>query len=471
MKKRAKKTLIVLTMIVPLLIVPVSVNVNAFLLPSVYDKTYLGELKEKVYRLKDSEGKRIVLIGGSALPFGIDSSLIEEELPSYKVVNFGMYASLGSDVMLDFAKARINSGDLLFFCPEQNVQTLSLYYDGEALLEALDGDFSLMNLLPASTKERLIGDLYAFSQKKLSYTLGKEMDLSGIYQKSSFNEYGDIDHELTPYCVLPDYFDPTTPIPFDIFPTDEFIEKANSFASYAREKGASVYFYPAPMNQLAIKDSDETVKSYYSKLEKRLDMGFPFNPFDSILDGEYFYDTNFHLNKAGARNYTKKMIQMIKLILNDPSPTNIDDAEKPSRPEIEKPVADNNEDLSYFTYRPKEDGTYAVSSLVKTKDSFIVPASHNGKYITSVDSEVFQNQTGIEEITFQDSISYIEDHSFKNCSSLRKIHLKHRKPSSIRVGTELLDGTEADLYVSQDVLSSFVLDYTFSRYAERIKGE
>lgn len=80
-----------------------------FVLPAQYGDTFLGELKHKVSLLEDTPGPRIVLVGGSGVASGVDSALVERELPGYSVVNFGMYAALGTTVMLDLSQPLIRA--------------------------------------------------------------------------------------------------------------------------------------------------------------------------------------------------------------------------------------------------------------------------------------------------------------------------------------------------------------------------
>ena len=63
-----------------------------FALPSQYDKTFLGALRDKYERLTSLEEPKIVIIGGSSAAFGLDSAVIEEHT-GMPVVNFGLYAS------------------------------------------------------------------------------------------------------------------------------------------------------------------------------------------------------------------------------------------------------------------------------------------------------------------------------------------------------------------------------------------
>ena len=81
-----------------------------FGLPARYDESFLGELGDKCTLLAESSSPRIVLVGGSSLAFGVDSTLLEEEFPGYTVVNFGLYAALGTQMMLELSDGQFREG-------------------------------------------------------------------------------------------------------------------------------------------------------------------------------------------------------------------------------------------------------------------------------------------------------------------------------------------------------------------------
>ena len=469
MKKKGLIISLSVSMSVVLLAYPLTIGINAFVLPSVYEDTFLGEMKEKIKLLKETDGKRIVLIGGSSVPFGVKSSLIEENIANYKVINFGMYASLGSNVMLDFAKARINQDDIVIFMPEQNVQTLSMYYNGKALWQALDGDFSSFWLLNHDTRQRMYGDLYSFSQEKFKFTFQNKLDLGDtIYQKSSFEKHGDIKEGLANYNIMYDQVDPTMNITFDENFDDTFLSYVNDFASYVRTKGAHMYYRFAPMNQKAIED-ESTLDHYYEVLQNKLELDILGDPHDAILDSEWFYDTNFHLNDAGRIVNTKQLIKDIKLTLDDTSRTEIEDPEKPVIPEDENTKDGDNSDVDCFTYEEKED-YYIITSLLNEKEDIVVPYRYNGKKVIAFSADVFASHKRIKTIRIQDNIRYLYDYSFNGCSALERIYLDSLNPSSINVSGNLLDGCNGDIYVPKEAYSKYIQSYVFGAYySDRIK--
>ena len=65
----------------------------------------------------------------------------------------------------------------------------------------------------------------------------------------------------------------------------------------------------------------------------------------------------------------------------------------------------------------------------------------------------------------------IEDGAFEGCTQLQAIILENTHPSEIRPGQELLRGTDADIYVKDEALSEYRLNYFWSMYAGRIQGK
>lgn len=77
-----KRNLFVIAITVILLLtVPVTLLIWGFALPVQYGETFLGELKYKVRLLEEAPSPRIILVGGSGVAFGTDSTLMKRELP------------------------------------------------------------------------------------------------------------------------------------------------------------------------------------------------------------------------------------------------------------------------------------------------------------------------------------------------------------------------------------------------------
>jgi hypothetical protein len=468
MKNKTKAVILSVTLASALLAGPLFVSVTAFGLPTQFDKAFTGELKYKVKRLQETTGKKIVVIGGSSVPFSLRCPLVDEQLPSYTTIDFGMYASLGTKVMLDLAKPYLTKDDLVVISPEQNAQTLSLYFNGKSMWEACDGDFGLVNKVSWEDRKRMIGDLPSFAGEKLSYVAsGKVIDPGGIYNRDSFDAYGDIQYEDCQYNLLSGGYDRTTPIYLtqNVIAKD-FVSYLNNYAKDVTGRGAKVYYRFAPMNTKAVVSGN--LDSYYDYLASQLTFPILGNPHSSLLDSGWFYDTNFHLNNSGAILFTKALIQDLKLVLKDTSQTSIPDPSLPVIPPDSQTTGDVT-DASSFTYSETdtEATVTGLSSEGQTKKSLTVPFSYHGKRVTSFTSGALASDT-LTNLTLQSSLRFIEDDSFSKLPALKEIRILNPKPSTLAVGQGLLKGTNANLYVPSDALTDYKLNYTWSAYADRL---
>lgn len=474
MKQSIRTKTIVAVTIILLLLAPLSLLAWGFCLPSCYEETFLGELKDKCALLEEeTEQPRIILVGGSAVAFGVDSALIEAQLPGYTVVNFGMYAALGTTVMLDLSQESLREGDIVILIPEQQEQTLSDYFDAAILWQGLDGAFDLLARLDSERWGQLAGTFPAFAAQKLAWTVtGTGPEPEGVYTHASFNEYGDVISDLCAQNVMSGLYDGNTPICFSSdIPTEAFVEAVNDYAAAAQGQGATVWYYFCPMNALAVEEGAD-VDGWTETLQTLLDIPVVGNPNNSILEAEWFYDTNFHLNASGKTVYTRQLIRDIKAMLGDSSPTEIDLPDQPQPADAALTEGDAS-DADCFLY--ESDGeTVTVTGLSEAgqrRTSLTVPTQWEGLPVTAIAGSAFAGETGLVELTIQDNITTIGNLAFDGCTALERIVVENDDPSSCRVGQQLLDGTEADIYVSQAALSDYRTNYFWSVYGARIVGE
>ena len=465
MRNKGRFALSMIISLVGIFSVPASLFSFGFALPTQFENTFLGEFKYKVQRLNEVEGKKIVFIGGSSVPFAIRSELIKKNIEGYEVVDFGLYAGLGTTVMMDASLDSIKKDDIVILMPEQQEQTLSTYFNANLMWQALDGDPSLAFRLSEDMRIELVKAFPSFATSKANYFFTDTTpDPTDIYRRDSFDTYGDISSELPAYNIMSSLYDENMPIRFseDII-ADDFIDYMNEFSKKVENKGATLYYHYSPMNRLAVQDP---YREYHEYLKERLEFPILGFPNSSIMDYEFFYDTNFHLNNAGAINYTRNMIKDLKFLLEDTSEINFPYAKKPVSP-IEEIKDGDNSDAECFEYVVKEDRA-RVTGLVDIKERMIIPYKYDGKKVDSFSKEAFQNVNGIKSIVIQDNISSISDESFANCGDLKRIEIINSLPSSIRVGRKLLEGTSANIYVPKDALPLYKTNYFWGEYTTRI---
>jgi len=458
-----------------ILLVPAALAVFAFGLPAQYGRTYLGGLQDKWDALAEAEGPRVVVAGGSGAAFGLRSDLLEQALPGYSVVNFGLYAGLGATVMLDLAKPLLREGDIVIFSPEQSGQTLSTYFNAEAMWQAADGRPGLLAALGADYRQALAGAFPAFAGDKARLFRDNSAPAGeGVYARSSFNAWGDIDYPGRGRNVMAGGVDPNMPISFDpALPGEDFFEAVNAFASACGEAGATFYYRFCPMNAAAVGEGELVrLDAYVKYLQNRLDCRILGDPARAVMESGWFFDTNFHLNSAGAVVNTAILASELKAALGDPGPVDIPLPEMPPMAETEL-IAGDNGDEGCFLYEPDGEAL-RLSGLTREgmgRETITLPVSHDGLPVAGLAPQVFAGNTLIREITVQPNIRGIEDGSFAGCTALERLVLKHAAPGDCPVGAGLLDGTDALVYVPQGLLSAYRTNYFWAVHAGRIRGD
>ena len=466
-----KKTVLAwLAAALALLAVPAMLLVWGFLLPAQYGETFMGELKHKVRYLDEAPGPRIVLVGGSGVAFGVDSALMERELPGYTVVNFGMYAALGTTVMLELSQELIRPGDIVILIPEQQEQTLSGFFDPAVMWQGVDGAWGLLRALPREYWGRMAGQFPYFAADKCAAVLrGQPPQGSGVYRRDVFNAAGDVVSPLCARNVMEGGYDPNTPIRFDPgLLSEEFVRRVAAYARAAEDCGAVVWYAFCPMNALAVEGAAGP-DQFFGAVQSALRLPVIGDPNASVLDAGWFYDTNFHLNASGKTVYTRLLVRNIKAMLGDSSPTDIP---LPAQPELGQAAlwAGDSSDASCFILEDRG-GWAAVTGLTSEgagRERLTVPAAWEGLPVTAIDAAAFAGGMRLQEIVIQPSVHTIADGAFEGCPTLERVIMRSGQPSGCRVGQGLLDGTDASIYVPPEALSRYRSDYFWSVHAAGI---
>ena len=362
------------------------------------------------------------------MAFDCDSALMDDFFPSYEIVNFGMYAGLGTKAVMDLSENYIHEGDIVILSPEQSEQTFSDYFNGEYMWQAADGAFGMLRDLKSENFEAMLGNFSRFALEKLNYVMkGQKPQTDSIYQKKSFNTYGDIELDTCRENILPNGYDVNQKVRFteDVV-QPEFMDYMNDWAKRLEKKGAVVWYRYCPVNKLSVEDMDD-LAAYDVFLRQKLDFPVIGNPENSLMEAEWFFDTNFHLNQPGKEVNTVQLIRDMKAMLGDDRAVTVEFPEKPHR-------------------------TWGEVSA-------------ETRIWTAKDSETYQ---GEETIVIPENVTQIEDYAFSNCAGLKQIVLEQKDPSKCIVGQHFLDGTGAEILVPQMSVESYKRNYFWSVYAGRI---
>lgn len=449
--------------------------------PNAYTKTYYAALVDKYNRLESIKNKKkIVVIGASGTAFGLDSKTIQKYFPDYDVQNFGLYADLGIKLMLDLSKENISKDDIVVISPELSPQGMSLYFNPVSFLKATEERTDLFDSLTIENKTQVIGGYIDFLKQKKKIDPNEE--LFGVYQRKNLNIYGDISYygevdgdtvSLRTSNIMPLNYDLNTPVNIttDLL-NNEFIDYINDFAKNLEKIGATVLFDYAPINALSITSSQNEADDFSKKISNRLAFPLIGNMGEHVIPFEYFYDSNFHTNDAGAIYNSLLLVRDIKTFLGDPS--NVE--EYPDKPkkgdDLYNETEEDIKNSKYFTFEEYDDG-YILNGLTNdgvSQKQLRIPGFYNGKRVIRLKPFTSINQA--ENVIIPKIQTFIDDSFFSSFKNIKTIHILEKNPNNISIGFDLFKNTnEVKIYVPKTSYPSFANDYYWAVYSNLMEGE
>ena len=301
-----------------------TLHINAATAP-VYSGSYYATFADKYDRLLSlSKTRKLVLFSGSSARFGYDSAALDQALPSYAVVNMGVFAYTNALPQLELIRSQLQEGDLLLLSPEFDAAKRQF-----CTTNAFDDDFFCMvegnyDLIASLDLRQYSGVFSAFGSylqtragmAARSYAVSPaELDEDGnAVDTPSYNAYGDYilyrpdANEDTPIYGLPvDYT-------VDAFPQAYYIDPANAEIARFTADGVRVYLTYSPRNSQAVSEAStpEAIAALDAYFRENLNAVFLTPLQDSLLPGQYFYGTDNHLSTNGVALRTAQVITALK---------------------------------------------------------------------------------------------------------------------------------------------------------------
>lgn len=289
------------------------VSVLLFFPANVYDTSYQAVIQRKFDVLKQTEGKKIIIVGGSNASFGIDEEKIEAET-GYAVANLGLHAGFGAIVPTELSKANIGQGDIVLLAYEWGWQGYKYFetFGTDLVISGFDDRLDMYYQLPAKHYSKLIGYLMENFKKKLQY-----QPPSGVYSAEAFDEKGRMIYQRPETCLVYEGNEDT----FgrvdvgDGTIADDVVEYLTEYKRYVEAQGAKVYFVAPPVYEGAITGSEEGFAQLLRNAEEQLGISYISNPADYFFPNEWIYDTPYHCTTVGEQRRTELLIADLKKVL------------------------------------------------------------------------------------------------------------------------------------------------------------
>ena len=286
------------------------------------DDNYLAAVLEKDRLIRTTPSPKIILVGGSNLAFGIDSRMMQDSL-RLNVVNMGLYAKLGLRYMLAQVKPYVRRGDVVIIVPEYDqfygnfsegdntLNTALLYAPPDRIPDFIKSysvvDVVLRPRVENARRSFLEATADVFGMKNKYFP----PDTNPVYNRHSFNKYGDVVSHLGKKSMNPDsIFVKQLPPPKDF--NRKTISELNDIGDAARERGARAYFlFPSYIDRSYVINTGQ-IEWLRAKLSREMRMPILGTAQDFVFPKNWFFDTRYHLNELGRGPRTVKMIEILK---------------------------------------------------------------------------------------------------------------------------------------------------------------
>lgn len=412
-------------------------------LPDYYQNSYYAELPLMYQRLNNAEGPKIVVVGGSNVAFGLDTALLEELLAEkgfdYTVCSFGHYAAVGTSAMLDLSRNTLNEGDIVILAIEPSSETMSTYFGATAFWKCAENAPELLLAVSRDKQAALFGNYVSYLQERYGiFTSGILPQVEGVYAKDSFNERCDLIFDRAGN-TMPLGYDTARPVDLAaVSISGDFAEQVNQYCLTAEKAGARVCMSFSPINRTALTDSSqEAVNAYFQLCNSTFICPVISDPNSYILNSGWFYDSNFHLNSAGAVVRTRTLAEDVLAWLGCYEDVVCD---LPEMPASIAATYESTVETNHFNFEPIADqdgGTlgYLISGLTQsglTRTELTVSAAYEGKPVVGFTAGALNGASALERLRLPESIESLPDGLFRDCPALTQLVLEHRnQPCSV----------------------------------------
>ncbi len=278
-------------------------------LPAQFGGLIMGSLPHKISLAQNTPGPRLILVGGSSSPYATNCAQLAGET-GYPCINLGVTAYLGLGYYLALLEDTMRPGDVVVLAPEHSM--LAQKIDYKTVWMAIENHPEAWRYLPPSYWPHMAGAYGGYAQEKRASAKRGQGGPAPLAYPPGFGPLGDV----TEYreLILESGYNREDPIslsPEVLAPESARLLK--DFAAKASAGGVTVLYAWAPVNELALTSSP--AEALLLEEEVRAQTGLPIlgSVLDSILPATLFYDSNAHLNTAGAAQYTQALARLLAL--------------------------------------------------------------------------------------------------------------------------------------------------------------
>lgn len=290
-----------------LLAIPVGYFAAVQSLPAMFRGSLMGSVYVKQQLVQDTPGERILVVGGSSVPYSIRCEQVAEAA-GMPCIALGATAYLGLEYYLALIDDELHPGDIVILAPEFAMLQNAVSYSTTWM--AVENSPSLLAALPVSYWPGMVSSYYTYSRQKLDLLRQKGAPTATAqeqYAAFGFGPWGDIVTERE--SILESGYDKNNILTLDDSSlSDDVVKAVRRFAKKAQKAGATVVLTWAPFDTLAYTGTAQQLEEFQAQLESRTGLAYVGSLTDCMLPAELFYDSNNHLTSEGAELRTRMLL-------------------------------------------------------------------------------------------------------------------------------------------------------------------
>ena len=306
-------TRIILIALVPLILIEGIRKIDLAFFSSARN-AYMATISDKMHLLDSVPSPRLILMSGSSMAFGVDSDLLSREL-EIPVVNASLHFKLGSRFMMDQLKSTVRKGDIVLITLEYVIKSKG---SCEEKLMAADFYPPAKNWIQFSSFSEEVGAYTVHRLADFKLLMGEIWsgtrtrpisidDTTSVFFRKCFAKNGDLLGHLNnpqPKFDVPEISDEVE--------FSQQIEDLNDFGTFAKQKGATVFFTFPSYVESGFERNMPVIKKIEQQFRNNLNFIILGNPENSVMDDRFFYDNPFHLNAGGRKIFSSRLIQLLE---------------------------------------------------------------------------------------------------------------------------------------------------------------
>jgi len=292
------------------------------------ETNYLAATADKHRRLAHTPSPRLIILGGSNVPFGIQSDRLEQAL-SRPVVNMGLVAGAGLDFMLREIKPSLRRGDLVLLSLEYD--QFGGGYDPNILRQLIVFRPANACYLQPKHFKKLVLDrglitVGEIARRSVAASVARFTSQGSAptlsLPRRGFNEWGDLRaHYGQPRRIaLEDLEHVRLVPPRRAWPNPEVPTVLERFARNCHERGVLFAFTFPPQPPQSLRDYHDAVSRIERSLRAIPHLLVVDSPQVQVYDPALFFDTGYHLTGPGATLRTDRLIKALRPVCENGGP-------------------------------------------------------------------------------------------------------------------------------------------------------